>query len=161
MTEIVIRVPGEPIPQNQGKIGRWKAKDGREGATIRQPAKVRNFKVELQERMLRAAIDAGMSPDFQGTFFGNRPLAMSLVAVFSCPVSQHRKTKPVERRPHTGRYGNLDNLIKPVADAGEGVLWEDDGQICRYFEPFGKYVAAQGEAPYLEIRVRALDMSEY
>jgi len=158
--ELVIRVPGDPVPQNQGKAGRWRAKDGREGLTIRQPSKVRNFKVELQERMYRAAVEAGMSPSYQGTFYGAQPLALSLVAVFTCPVTQHRKTMPVPRRPHTGRYGNLDNLIKPVGDAGEGVLWDDDGQICKYYEPFEKWVAAQGEAPYLEIRVRPAAYTE-
>lgn len=168
MTELVIRLPGEPIPQNQGKIGRWKAKDGREGATIRQPTKVRHYKLDLQEAMYRAAVDAGW-PEEQArlagveenlgrkTFFGDQPLALSITAVFSCPVSQHRKTKPVPRRWHTGRYGNCDNLTKPVGDAGEGVLWDDDGQIAEIL--VRKLIGAQGEAPYIEIRVRSLDQS--
>lgn len=154
--ELVIRIPGEPVAQNQGKIGRWKSKDGREGATIRQPAKIRNFKVDLQERMSRAALltGGGGTEVIVGTFFGGQPLALSIVAVFSLPLSQHRKREPVARRPHAGRYGNCDNLVKPIGDAGEGVLWDDDGQIAELHVQ--KWVGAQGEAPYTEIRVRPL-----
>lgn len=164
MSELVIRCPGEPVPQNQGKIGRWRSRDGREGATIRQPAKVRNFKVELQERMYRAAVAAadfkpeGLSREEVtrtfGTFFGSQPLSLSIVAVFSLRTSKHRKRKPVPRQLHTGRYGNCDNLTKAIGDAGEGVLWDDDGQIAELH--VRKFVGAQGEAPYTEIRVRTL-----
>lgn len=151
VAELVIRMVGEPIPQNQGKIGRWRSSDGREGATIRQPGKVRNYKLDLQEAMYRAAELTGWQRN-GGTFFGAQALAMSITAVFSCPKSDHKKRSPVPRRPHTAPK-DMDNLIKPIGDAGQGVLWDNDGQICQYYEPFDKWIAAQGEAPYIEIRV--------
>jgi Holliday junction resolvase RusA-like endonuclease len=152
VSELVIRLPGEPIPQNQGKAGRWRSNDGREGTTIRQPTKVRHYKLDLQEAMYRAAVAAGLPHTAERTFFGDQPLALSIVAVFSCPRSDYKKTRPAPRRPHTG-LKDLDNLIKPVGDAGQGVLWDNDGQICKYYEPFEKLIGAQGEPPYIEIRV--------
>lgn len=154
---LVIVVPGEPVPQNQGKVGRWKAKDGREGVTVRQPAKVRHYKVDLQERMYRAAVNAGDWPPghVRGTYFGSVPLAVEIIAVFTLPASKHRKREPVPRRLHTGRYGNCDNLAKAIGDAGEAVLWDDDGQIAELH--VRKLWGAQGEAPFVEIRVCALD----
>lgn len=152
--QITIRVPGEPVPQNQGKVGRWRSKDGREGVTIRQPARVRNYKVELQERMGRAAMDAGLPPSGSTTLFGDRPVSLEILAVFELPVSRHRKRQPVSRQWHTGRYGNCDNLTKAIGDAGEAVLWQDDGQIAELV--VHKVWGAQGEAPYVEIRVREM-----
>lgn len=158
MGELVIRVPGEPVPQNQGKVGRWKAKDGREGVTVRQPAHVRHYKVDLQERMYRAAVDTGHWPPghVRGSYFGAQPLALEILAVFELPASRHRKRTPVQRQLHTGRYGNCDNLTKAIGDAGEAVLWDDDGQIAELH--VRKFWGAQGEAPFVEIRARTMSI---
>ena len=141
-------VPGEPVPQNVGKIGRWKSRDGREGAVIRQPQKVIRYKLELQERMERALPALSPQPYFSG------PVELRIVAVFPLPVSAERKTKPVPRRRHTSRYGNCDNLCKAIADAGEGILWADDGQVAVLYVE--KWVGAQGEAARVEITIEAL-----
>ncbi|HKV10735.1 MAG TPA: RusA family crossover junction endodeoxyribonuclease [Thermoanaerobaculia bacterium] len=148
---LVIKILGEPVPQNVGKVGRWRSKDGREGTTIRQPSKVRHYKIEVQERMVLAAVDAGRRMSDQGTFFGEVPLRLEILAVFELPKSRHRKRNSLGRTPHTGRYGNCDNLTKAIADAGEHVLWMDDGQICEL--RVSKWWGAQGEAPFVEIRV--------
>lgn len=144
---IRIEIPGEPVPQNVGKVGRWKAKDGREGTTIRQPGKVVRYKLEAQERMKRA-----LPGGYTGfSFFEDWPVVVRLVAIFELPVSRHRKRNPPARQPHTSRYGNCDNLVKAIADAAEGILWDDDGQIFDLH--VSKWWGAQGERPgvFLEV----------
>lgn len=155
---LVIRVPGEPVPQNQGKVGRWRSKDGREGTTIRQPSKVRHYKIEVQERMHRAVFDRTDPGTYTLPWFGDFPLRLEILAVFELPKSRHRKRKSPGRTPHTGRYGNCDNLTKAIADAGEHVLWMDDGQICEL--RVSKWWGAQGEAPFVEIRVSVVGAQE-
>jgi Holliday junction resolvase RusA-like endonuclease len=147
-----IVMPGDPVPQNTGKVGRWRSKDGREGTTIRQPAKVIRYKLELEARMQEATAAAGWT--HSGPYFGEGPVSLSLEVVFPCPKSDYRKRAPMPRRPHTGRYGNLDNLLKAIGDAGEGALWRDDGQIC-HLRDVKKWIGAQGEAPRVEVVVEA------
>lgn len=142
------RVPGDPVPQNTGKVGRWRSKDGREGVTVRQPAKVVRYKLELEERMRAAVVDAGWW-GLPQPLFGEAAVSLRIIAVFALPVSEHRKRQHVPRRPHTGRYGNCDNLAKAIGDAGEGVLWRDDGQICCL--SVSKWVGEQGEPPHVRI----------
>lgn len=157
---LVIRVAGEPVPQNVGKVGRWRSKDGREGTTIRQPSKVRHYKIEVQERMRLACQRArpGSDSGTLVTFFGDAPLRLEILAVFELPKSRHRKRNPPGRTPHTGRYGNCDNLTKAIADAGEHVLWVDDGQICELV--VRKFWGSQGEPPFVEVRVSVVEASE-
>lgn len=153
--ELVIRIPGDPVPQNVGKVGRWKSKDGREGTTMRQPPKVIAYKLECEERMYRAARDAKMPGDGAGqAAFGRDALEVTVLAVFACPKSEYKKRAPVARRPHTGPK-DLDNLWKALGDAGKGVLWHDDGQVCRL--SLEKWVGAQEESPYVEVRVRRFE----
>lgn len=144
-----LRIPTVPIAQNQGKAGRWKSKDGRQGTTVRQPSKVVNYKLELEERMARAAEGMGWVWG-KAPLFGKLPVSLSILAIFPCPQSDYRKN-PVGRRPHVNRQNNADNLTKPIGDAGEGVLWVDDGQICELH--VRKFIGAQEEAPYVEITV--------
>lgn len=149
-----VHIPGEPTPQNQGVVGRWKAKDGREGITIRQPVKVTHYKLEAQERIARAAEAMGWNRD-GAPLFGDGPVLLSILAIFSCPKHLYRKREPTPRRPHTGRYGNVDNLTKLLADVAEGILWADDGQItCLLVQ---KLWGAQGEPPFVEIKATEYD----
>jgi hypothetical protein len=147
---IKITIPGEPTPQNVGKVGRWKAKDGRQGTTIRQPSKVITYKLMVQE-VMRRAVWSACGPAAHAAvvlegraLFSNQPILLCISAIFSLPVALHRKRNPRPRTPHIGRYGNCDNLTKAIADAGEGILWEDDGQIFDLHVE--KWWGAQGEA---------------
>lgn len=149
-----ITVPGEPVPQNVGKVGRWKSKDGREGTVFRQPSKVIRYKLEVQERMVGAlTIQLRHCLETGGPVF-KEAVSLTIEAVFPLPLSAHRKNAPPQRRRHTGRYGNCDNLTKAIADAGEGILWLDDGQIAVLHVE--KWIGAQAEAPYVKLIVEDL-----
>lgn len=80
-------------------------------------------------------------------------LRVHVLAVFPCPTSDHRKRKPRPRRWHTKR-GDTDNIAKAVLDAGNGILWNDDAQVAVLHVE--KVIAAQGEAPFVEIEVTPL-----
>lgn len=146
--ELHIVLPGDPVPQGRGKVGRWASKDGRSGLTVRDPAKSRNWKAyavglyreELARRGLQAPL-AGVAV----------PVEVELAAYFTCPTSKHRRV-PVPQRPHVGPRGDVDNLLKAALDAGIGVLWLDDGQVYR--ARVQKLVAAQGEPPRVELTIR-------
>jgi Holliday junction resolvase RusA-like endonuclease len=58
------------------------------------------------------------APKFDG------PLKVVMGFGFERPKSVSEK-----KRPHHITSPDLDNLIKTVGDAGNGILWEDDKQI--------------------------------
>jgi Holliday junction resolvase RusA-like endonuclease len=145
---LVITIPGEPVAQGRGKVGRWKAKDGREGITVRDPEKSRSWKGTAQIHMLAAR------PITYGW-----PMAalfrLSILVVFTCPKSAFKKRSPVPRRRAGGSRNDCDNLAKAVMDAGNGVLWVDDGQVAELYVE--KWLGAQGEAPGVYVTVSVID----
>lgn len=69
---------------------------------------------------------------------GNNPRITSPVDIYICltlpiPSSwsrQSREAAAAEKvMPDTRRTGDIDNLIKPVLDAANGVIWQDDCQV--------------------------------
>lgn len=147
--ELRIVLPGEPVPQGRGKVGRWASKDGRSGIAVRDPTKSRNWKAYAVGLYREALASRGLPMPLAGPAV---PVEVELAAYFTCPASHHRKTVPVPQRPHVGPRGDVDNLLKAALDAGIGVLWLDDGQVYR--ARVQKLVAAQGEAPRVELTVR-------
>lgn len=141
--QIEVMIPGDPVPQGRGRVGRWHSKDGREGVTVRDPLKSRNWKAYAKGRMEEALARLGLSsPAFSG------PVTVEIEAVFSCPRGDWKKRTLVARRPHTKR-GDTDNISKAVKDAANATLWLDDAQV--WHETVVKWIGAQGEAPYLKI----------
>lgn len=145
-------IPGDPVPQGRGRVGRWKARDGREGVTVRDPTKSRDWKGRAQVVMLAALKNQGFAAPFAPS---SEPVTLVVCALFACPRSEYRKRKPREKRPHT-RRGDLDNIVKAVKDAANGVAWIDDAQVCRVEAE--KWFAAQGEPGRVEVAVTWLDL---
>lgn len=133
-------VPGPPQPQER-------ARSARVGAGVRTytPERTRSWKGLCQFHMRQAAGEC-WKPGI--------PLEVAVVAVFPLPASQYRKRAVVARRWHVGARGDVDNLAKIVLDAGNGVLWHDDGQVGKL--TVEKWVGAQDEAPFVAVSVREL-----
>jgi Holliday junction resolvase RusA-like endonuclease len=74
--------------------------------------------------------------------------------VLECEFVLPRPTLPKKagtyRFPHTKR-GDVDNLLKAVMDALNGITWRDDAQV--YIVRASKIVAAQGEVPHVLIAI--------
>jgi len=134
-------IPGEPVAQGRPRAFRTKA------GLIRtyDPAKSRNWKATAHEHF-RAALNLAGKQPFAG------PVACMIRAVFTCPRSDWRKSKPVLRRPHAKRP-DAENVAKAVLDAAQGVLFLDDSQVARL--TVEKFIGAQGEAPRVEVAVAA------
>lgn len=71
-------------------------------------------------------------------------------AHFICPKSRHRKREPRAAELHI-KKPDLDNVVKAVKDAGKGVLWHDDSQVC--FLLAWKITQPQAVAPYTVVSV--------
>lgn len=103
------------------------------------PKKTRDAEAEI-----RMAIGESLS-DRDAPLFVHGPLFVEMEFIFRRPVSQKRNAHVI--RP------DLDNLIKLVGDAGNGVLWRDDSIIecVRAKKAYGE----RGS-----IRLRVFDMAE-
>lgn len=141
---IEIQIPGEPVAQGRGRAFGFRRHDGSIGARVFDPEKSRSWKAVVQDRMI-AMMDG--RPPLAG------PVAVELVACFTCPRSQWRKREPMPERWKPGRP-DIDNLYKGIADSGNGVVWIDDAQIVSAC--ISKRIAAQGHAPGVVLRVREL-----
>lgn len=151
MSDLQIVIPGDPVPQGRGRVGRWKAKDGREGVTVRDPSKSRDWKGRAQYLMVQAL---GSSP-FEVPFApAGTPVRLTVVAHYTCPKGDHRKREPRPARWHIKR-GDLDNIVKAVKDAANGVLWVDDAQVAAITAE--KWIAEQGEPGRVEVWVEPIN----
>jgi Holliday junction resolvase RusA-like endonuclease len=137
-------VPGEPIAQGRPR-GFYKPGLG---VRMYDPAKSRSWKGAAQVHYREALERAGL----QAPAFPDGAVELHVLAVFTCPLSKHRKRDPIGRQPHTGNK-DADNIGKACADAANGILWADDRQVARLVVE--KIVGAQGEAPRVEMTVQA------
>jgi len=145
---LVVQIPGPPCAQGRPRAFRTK------GGAIRtfDPARSRSWKGAAQVHYQEALRAAEMLPPA----FPVGPVAMSVVAVFACPKGAHRRV-PLPRRRKAGRP-DADNLAKAAMDAANGLLFADDSQVAKLV--VHKFVGAQGEAPYVVVRVEELEGEE-
>ncbi len=141
---VKVVIPGEPVAQGRPRIYR------RGAHTVAvDPKKSRTWK-NAAEAIMRREIDA-VYPGFADV---PRMIAVDIMFVFPLPKSRERKRN---RPSWEYRYQrpDLDNLVKAVLDAGNGVLWIDDGNVVSL--QADKITARQGIAPKTVIVVHELD----
>jgi len=90
---------------------------------------------------------------------GERPfaglLSLHVKASYSCPRTDWRKRHPRTRR-WKGTKPDVDNILKAVMDAGNGIVWLDDVQIASV--TLDRMIEEQGAAPSTEVTVRGLEL---
>lgn len=125
--EFTLDVP----PQAWERVARSK------GGHAYVPPKTREFKktVGLICRLKRL-------PLFQG------PLILTARFIVQAPKSVKRERPWV--RP------DLDNYMKSLKDALNGVAWVDDAQVVEYGVGTGKYYARDGSLPRIEVSIQEL-----
>lgn len=74
-------------------------------------------------------------------------ICLQLLFVMPRPSRLVWKTKPMPRMPHVSTP-DIDNLVKSVLDAWNGILWTDDARICELRAC--KVIAAGDEQPHVE-----------
>ena len=144
ITSLRITLPGEP--HAQGRPRAFKTPGG--FIRLYDPASSRNWKATAQEHFITAMREAGEAGPLLG------PVEVTIRAVFTCPKTDYRKNNPRGQRPHAKRP-DAENVAKAVLDAGTGVLYADDAQVCEL--KIEKVIGAQGEAPRVEVTVWSLE----
>lgn len=102
-------LPWEPVAKGRPRVT---MRGGH--ARAYTPAKTRTAEAAL--RYMLSAAGARVVP---------RPIPITVRAVFRLP----RPASLAKRFTAPTKKPDLDNTIKTLADAGNGVLWEDDAQI--------------------------------
>lgn len=137
MSDIVLVIPGDPIPQKRPRFSR---------------------------ALGRAYTDADQRRNNENTagkvlvLWGDRlpiegPISLGLVFVLGRPKGHYGKRGIRESAPrHHVSRPDLDNLIKHVKDASKGILWRDDAQVCGYHQAVKVY----GETPRTILKIRPL-----
>jgi Holliday junction resolvase RusA-like endonuclease len=100
------------------------------------PAKTRTFEAEVRKMLMLFKMPAPMEG----------PLWVSMRFIMPTPKRCPRKHPSV--RP------DIDNLMKGVKDAANGILWNDDAQICELKAV--KLYDQSGGKPRIEIMMGAL-----
>jgi Holliday junction resolvase RusA-like endonuclease len=111
------------------------------------PKKSRDWKSFVSDHATRAMREQGFEKPLDG------PLRVRARFAFSLPKSQWRKKTPREASYHIKRP-DLDNLLKGVLDACEGVVFHRDAEISRVV--MDKITVAQGEGPYVAVLFETL-----
>lgn len=125
-------IPGEPIA-----LARPKAMSFGGKARVYEPVKSRSAQWKGKASwLLREAM--GGKPPLAG------PVVLTVIFTFALPKSKWKKKVPVEEQPHTHRP-DLDNLVKNLLDAANGVVVVDDSQVHRIDAT--KVIARQGLEP--------------
>jgi Holliday junction resolvase RusA-like endonuclease len=97
------------------------------------PAKTRAQEKALKLLLMRA-------------FAGRQIMTGALAASITFSIKRPRSVSKT-RRPWPSVRPDLDNYVKAVMDAANGILWEDDSQVCclnvekRYSEIAGVWIA--------------------
>ena len=116
-----------PVAKGRARIGKF-------GAYT--PAKTRKAEGEL-----RYFISQNSPVFFDG------PIDLSIRFIITRPASISAK-----KRPHPTTRPDLDNYIKTVLDASNGLLWKDDAQIVRLVAE-----KVYGTSPSIEITVKSFE----
>lgn len=101
------------------------------------PAKTRSFKTAFGLLAKRYA-----AKPLEG------PLHLTAVFFLKAPKKMPKGREYPDVRP------DLDNYIKAIKDGGNGILWNDDGQICRITS--GKYYASSVSNVGIFIRLETM-----
>jgi len=129
---------GEPVAQGRP---RFTMRSGY--ARAYDPEKSRRYKDALRQEVKDRM--AGRAP-LEGALVLQVRIYRSIPKAFS-----KKKADMAERgllRPET--RPDVDNYVKGIKDALNGICWKDDSQIVAYAEPFGKYYSRE---PRVEVAV--------
>ena len=143
---IELTIPGKPVAQGRPRFYR---RGTFVVATDPKASKV--YKADIQYLAQKHKEDNNISGLLDG------PLGLDVMAYFPCPKSRWRKTKPRTEEHHAKRP-DADNVAKSIKDGLTGVFYHDDSQISELI--IRKRIAAQGEAPRMEVSLYTLDALE-
>lgn len=111
-----VEIPIKPVPRRV----RWDSRNRRMHRSTREAEYMKKLRTYFKD----AAEASGINPEREGV-----RVAVSLTFFIHRPKRLAEAGPPW---PHTVRP-DLENLVKPVIDAGNGTLWKDDSQIWQIY----------------------------
>lgn len=127
---ILVEIMGKPFAQPRPQM-RLIEKGGKTFPIAYDPKTAKRWKAYAADVMKNYA-------DKRGNFGAYElkplqgPLRLQVFALWALPKSYHRKTPPIPKREFfTSPRDDYDNVLKAIGDAGNGILWDDDGQIAK------------------------------
>ncbi len=147
---IKFTIPGKPVPQGRPRFYRR----GKFVAAV-DPKGSRSYKADISHMAKIEKIKLGFGEN--ELCMASGPVRLTIHAFFPCPKSQYRKKNPRPERHHAKRP-DADNVGKSIKDGLSGVIYNDDGQVSELIVK--KIIAAQGEAPRVEVEVCLLEEME-
>lgn len=132
---IKLTIPGEPCAKQRPRVCKW---------GTYTPAKTVNYETFIKELFA-----------ISGQQKLNGPLVLTIYAYFSIPKSDSKKTRQAKLSGEIlpAKKPDVDNLIKIVADALNGLAYDDDAQIVS-----ATIKKVYGENPMVHVYVqRAMD----
>ncbi len=138
---IKLKVPAIPVAQPRPRA-----------TAINGKARMFEAKKTHAIHAFKAAVQMAASQAYQGP-----PLEGPLMLSLTCVLNRTGKLKKRSDNPpyYANKKPDLDNLMKSVADALNGILYRDDAQICEV--AMVKTVAAGNEQPHVAIEICQLD----
>lgn len=143
---ITITIPGDAVPKGRPRLSTIAGH-----ATAYTPAKTRAHEGYLRAMFAQEMAQRGLQP-LTGA------VAVTITVIRAIPKSAKKRDIPEMiaglKRPAT--RPDIDNYAKAVLDAANGVLFVDDGQICRLMceKRFADAVGAPGST---HVTVEALE----
>jgi Holliday junction resolvase RusA-like endonuclease len=132
---LTVHIPGEPVAKGRPRLTK--------GGTAYTPNRTRKGEAWVKACMIQQA----GQPMLEG------PLDIDVLVTLEIPISWPRKKREAAAvgilRPT--KRPDLDNYCKLICDAGNGLLWRDDSQICgatlvKYYGPKpGVLLTVRGE----------------
>jgi Holliday junction resolvase RusA-like endonuclease len=134
---VVFTVPGVPVGKGRPKFSRHGA-----NVMVRTPEKTANY--ENLVKLAAAEAMAGNAPM-------KRPVALLLTMNMPIPASWSKKRQELATRGLIGATvkPDLDNVCKAIADAMNGIVYQDDKLIVS-----ATIVKQYGTVPHVAVRVQ-------
>jgi len=134
MTDLRFTIPGEPVPKGRARTRVVTTKGGKSFASHYTPAETKAYEQKVA-LLCQAAVSA------QRWLWSPKDRFAVTVHVF---------------RTHEGKGGDLDNYIKAVSDAINGIAFADD----RYIRAVNAAMAQDAERPRVEVVVTRIRVGE-
>ncbi len=142
---ISIRIATIPVAQPRQRTAIRRSRDGKIFTGNYTPA---NHPVQQFKSDVRAAVQREVDSPLDG------PVQLRVMFLMPRPKRLVWKRRDMPRACHISRP-DLDNLVKAVKDALNGIAWRDDSQVMSLSA--GKCYASGHEHPGVEIEIAALD----
>lgn len=110
-------------------------------------------KTKLAEKAIKEEFQKSY-PDFDKPF--NGPIRLTVRFFMPVPESISKKKKSLLYGKSHTKKPDLDNLVKTVCDALNGVVWNDDSQIVELYET--KQYALESDEPSTCVWIEEIDL---